>query len=93
MACFTTYLMSLCVVQQVFCDEYYAFPESFTPWHCCYTWDLLHFRSAGLVFAARTVLIQGQLSPWEQPRHWPGPAPAQLLPRHPAHYSLSFSYA
>lgn len=32
--------------------------------------------SLGLVFAARTVLIQGQLSPWEQPRHWPGPSPA-----------------
>ena len=73
MACFTTYLMSLCVVQQIFCDEYYAFLERFTPWRCCCTWNVLHFKSAGLVFAARTVLIQGQLT------HPPAPGTATAL--------------
>lgn len=68
-------LMSLCVVQQIFCDEYYASPESFTPWHCCYKWDLLHFTTASLVLAAQIVLIQGQLTHWGQPQHWPGLAP------------------
>ena len=84
MACFTIYLMSLGVVWQIFYYEYCAFPVSFTLWCGYCKWDLLHYRSSSLVFAAQTVpdsratkhLGTAKFPAW--PSSWP-----QLCPANP----------